>query len=279
MANDLLIQAIRQAGLDLVEVADIAQADPRTVQRWLGGRVPHPRYRKRLAEALHVEEQELWPETVRVRRKAALREITAAAARSGDPDAPDWRALLRAAERQVDLLGYSLHQVTEARQWDKLLAAAIGRGCQIRIAVAAPNSEVVAAADAAQRPPGRLISRIRESQVKLLALSRLPGIEVREHRVATTHTILRFDDQMLLTIHLHGTPGFQAPVLQLRRESDYGIFDQLVAHFEDVWQTALQLGAGGDAAAQPAATASARRSAEEEKRRYLESLDPVWKTQ
>ena len=46
---------------------------------------------------------------------------------------------------------------------------------------------------------------------------------------------------MLLTIHLHGTPGFQAPTLHLRRQRDYGIFDQIARHLEDVWATGKRL--------------------------------------
>src|SRR5438067_822509 len=111
MANDLLIQAIRESGLDLNEIAAIAEADPRTVQRWLGGRVPHPRYRQKLSHALGVSEADLWPEAVTIRRQTHLDEIIGAWARANDPQASDWRALLRAAEHHVDLLGYSLHQI------------------------------------------------------------------------------------------------------------------------------------------------------------------------
>lgn len=274
-ANDLLIHAIREAGLDIVEVADVAGADPRTVQRWLGGRVPHPRYRQKLAAALQIDEQDLWPETVRVRRKAALNEITAAGARRGDADAPDWRALLRAAADQIDMLGYSLHHITQARQIDKLLTSKAGDGCAVRIAIASPDSNAMLAADAAERPPGRLAARIRSSQATLLRLAGHAGIEVREHQVTTSHTVLRFDDTMLLTIHLYGTPGFQAPVFQLRRESDYGIFDQLAGHFEEIWQEALPLGSGlGDRA--PVVT-DVKRRADDEKQRFLDGLDQVYR--
>lgn len=34
---------------------------PKTVGRWLGGRVPHPRHRFRVAKHLRVEELFLWP--------------------------------------------------------------------------------------------------------------------------------------------------------------------------------------------------------------------------
>ncbi len=271
MANDLLITTIREAGLDINDVADIAGADPRTVQRWLAGRVPHPRYRIKIAQALHVEEHDLWPETGRARGRAALGEIIAAFPRRSDPDAPDWRALLRSAEQHVDILGYSLQHVTEARQSNKLLAAKAGDGCQIRIAIANPNADAVLAADQQQGPPGRLISRIQASQQRLLGLLGQPNVEVRQHHIATTHTILRFDEHMLLTIHLYATPGFQAPLVQLRRERDYGLFDQFAKHFEDVWQAAQPI-AGRQS--QITAAAAARAAERDE---FLDQLDHVWR--
>jgi len=272
MANDLLITAIRESGLDILEVADIAGADPRTVQRWLGGRVPHPRYRVKLAQALHLEEQQLWPETGRVRGKAALGEIAAAFPRRGDPDAPDWRALLRAAHQQVDLLGYSLADVTAAKQTVKLLSEKGGAGCAVRIAIANPNSDAVLAADAQQRPPGRLLARIRASHHHLFGLIGQTGVELRQHQVATSHTIQRFDDTMLLTVHLYGTPGLQAPVLQLRRELDYGLFDQFARHFEDVWQAAQPI--GGQTAQTPA---SSEATDDAEREQFFDSLDRTWR--
>jgi hypothetical protein len=47
-----------------VREADVAEAlgvDPKTVQRWLGGRVPQPRHRWALADMLAVHEYDLWP--------------------------------------------------------------------------------------------------------------------------------------------------------------------------------------------------------------------------
>jgi transcriptional regulator with XRE-family HTH domain len=243
MANPLLIAALREADLSVEDVASVVQVDPRTVQRWLGGRVPHPRYRQKLASELGVEQRELWPDVVEVGTKGDLDEIAGAWARRSDPDGADWRTLLRAAERQIDLVGYSLLHIAEARVISKQLSEKARSGCQVRIAIADPDAEHVLAADLRQRPPGRLIPRIKDAQRRLAPLATEPGIEVRQHEVATSHTLLRFDHHMLVTIHLYGTPGFQAPLLHIRRERDYGIFDQLAAHIEDLWQNATSLGA------------------------------------
>jgi transcriptional regulator with XRE-family HTH domain len=271
MTNDLLITAIRAAGLDPDQLADVAGVDPRTAQRWLGGRVPHPRYRQKIAEALHVEELELWPETGRRRSPGDVDEIAGAYARRSDPGVPDWRALLHDAEQHVDLLGYSLHQITEARAITKTLAGKAHAGCQIRIALADPDSAQVAAVELQQRPSGRLGGRIHGSLERLAPLAAEPGIELRQHTVAASHTILRFDDQLLLTVHMYGTPGFQAPLIHLRRKRDYGLFDQLAKHFEDVWQRAVPIGEQGS----PGASATPAKSAGADS--LLDRLDDVWR--
>jgi hypothetical protein len=270
VANDLLINAIRAAGIDPDQIAEIAGVDPRTAQRWLGGRVPHPRYRQKLAAALALHELELWPETARERSREDLDEIAGAVSRRSDPGAPDWRALLQRAEHHVDLLGYSLLEIAEARSINKTLTSKARAGCQIRIAIADPTSAPVAAADRQQRPSGRVTSRIATATERMASIAGEPGIELRHHQVATAHTILRFDDHLLLTIHLYGTPGFQAPQLHIRRERDYGLFDQLAKHFEDIWQTATPIGT-------PTAAAPAEPQLPTPERGPLDDLDYVWR--
>ena len=93
---------------------------------------------------------------------------------------------------------------------------------------------------------------------------------MREHQAVSPHTILRFDEQMLLTIHLHGTPGVQAPVLHVRREYDYGIFDQLQTHLEKIWDSAAPIEAlAVDPKPEPAHTPA--------KDKLLDQLDYVWR--
>ena len=62
MTNERLRSAMAAARIDLDAVADAASVDPKTVQRWLNGRVPHARHRWKLVELLGEEETYLWPE-------------------------------------------------------------------------------------------------------------------------------------------------------------------------------------------------------------------------
>ena len=62
MANKQLRDAIQNTGIDIQELADQVRVDPKTIERWVAGRTPYPRYRARLAKALGTTQQQLWPE-------------------------------------------------------------------------------------------------------------------------------------------------------------------------------------------------------------------------
>ena len=273
MANDLLTTAIREAKLTRSQIADITGVDPKTVDRWIAGRVPHPRHRSVLAQKLAVPESELWPQSTRARRREGLEEITGAWARRDGHDVTDWRALLRQATSTVDLVGYSLMSILGTDAAIKALRQKAADGVSVRIAVADPTDQHVIAADIAAHGAGHLIARVNAAHGRLLELIGHPGVETRIHHVASCHAILRFDDQLLMTIHLHGTPGVQAPVLHISRHHDYGIFDQLTRHLEEVWQTAQPLKAGPLSRAEPEPAAAASSGADA----LLDRFDNVWR--
>src|SRR5258708_30370453 len=59
--NEALRVAKGARGLEVEAVARVVGVDPKTVGRWLGGRVPHPRHRWKLCDLLGQSEQHLWP--------------------------------------------------------------------------------------------------------------------------------------------------------------------------------------------------------------------------
>ncbi len=264
MANDQLRRTIEEAGLDINELAAQAGVDPKTPQRWIQGRIPHPRHRQLAAQLLGRSEYDLWPDQRRQRDR--IGEVIGAYPRRSDANVPDWQTLMRAARRQIDLLGYTLLEVVQTPGIGELLAAKSSGGVPVRIAIAAGNSEQAAGADGEHRPPGQLLRRLRDSSERLAPLAAARGVQIREHHTGTSHTILRFDEQMLVTIHLYGTPGFQAPLLHLHRQRDFGVFDQLAKHLEDVWASATPIAGEPD---DPVAAGRVDDS--------LDELDYVWR--
>ncbi len=249
MGNERLRSAIAQAGIDADQLATLVQVDVKSVQRWITGTaVPYPRHRTRIATALGRSEQELWPDaTPAPPEPDARREILAAYPHSNDLRAPDWRVLLRDATHQVDLLSYSLIDILSTPGVPETLAAKRAAGCRVRVLMADPESVFVTSAavqlgqdeeDYVSR--NELQREIELARGYLEALLQRPGIEGYSFLAERYNTILRFDQQMLVTLNLWGAPRTQAPMLHLRRTVDDGLFDQFEAQLEAILQAASE---------------------------------------
>jgi hypothetical protein len=51
-----------KAHLDAQALSQQASVDPKTVQRWLGGRIPYARHRWAVSKLVNEDERYLWPE-------------------------------------------------------------------------------------------------------------------------------------------------------------------------------------------------------------------------
>ena len=60
--NENLRRALLRARLTDEDVAAQLEVDPKTVRRWLEGRIPYLRHRWALASLLCLDETDLWPE-------------------------------------------------------------------------------------------------------------------------------------------------------------------------------------------------------------------------
>ena len=106
--NEPLRRALLHARLREDDVAARLGVDPKTVRRWLNGRVPYPHNRAAIADLVDADEAELWPEsggplaartrpdelgTVYPHRWAVPREV--------------WTRLFVSAEHEIGILAYS----------------------------------------------------------------------------------------------------------------------------------------------------------------------------
>ena len=62
MSNERLRKAMTKARVGVEEVAEAAEVNPKTVQRWLSGRLPYARHRWAVARLLGEDEAFLWPD-------------------------------------------------------------------------------------------------------------------------------------------------------------------------------------------------------------------------
>lgn len=233
MANERLRVAIREAGIDEDQLATLVKVDVKTVQRWISGRTPRPRHRDLVAKALGLHERELWPEAAfDVPAQDPRREIIAALPQANDLRAPDWKAILKEAVRSIDLLDFTLLDIVSTPGVVELLRHKAADGCQVRILIAAPDSvwvmtvaQQLGQSEEDQVGRNELQREIELARGHLEPLVGQPGIELRAFYAERLNSIIRVDEQMLVTPHLWGVPSQQAPQLHLRRAGDDGLFD------------------------------------------------------
>src|SRR6266496_6075555 len=141
MSNERLRKAMANARVSVEDVADAAEVNPKTVQRWLSGRVPYARHRWAVAKLLQEDEAFLWPEaeTAIAPGEQSTSEVVAAYGHRADLPAEQWRELMLSARRQIDLLGYALLYLPEANpRMTETLRKKATQDCTIRIALADP---------------------------------------------------------------------------------------------------------------------------------------------
>jgi transcriptional regulator with XRE-family HTH domain len=238
MANERLRVALARAGLTIEAAARVAGVDPKTVQRWLAGRIPHARHRWAIAAEVGEEEEFLWPEARRPGPSGddVTAEVLAAYAHRSELDTRRWWDLFLRAEREIDLLGYTLYFLPQQHPGlADLLGEKAKNGCRIRIGLADPTSAHVRARDEEEHQAITLIARIQSTLDWLDPVLQLDDIDVRLQDAPLYNSIFRFDDQMLVTPHLFATPGHSAPMLHLKRLGPNGLFSRFAAHFEGVW--------------------------------------------
>lgn len=245
MANDRLRAALARADLSAEQLAHVVGVDPKTVHRWLSGRVPHPRHRWAIADRVAEDEDFLWPGVRRPGAGAgrAAAEIVSAHGFRSDLDTKQWWDLFVSADQQIDLLGFTLYFLPQQHPGLlDLLNEKAESGCRIRIVIADPTSKHVADRDAEEHQAITISARIQSTLEWLEPLEGTKGIEARFQDVPLYNSVFRFDDEMLVTPHLYATPGHAAPILRLKRLGPNGLFSRFAAHFEGIWADTHPMG-------------------------------------
>jgi transcriptional regulator with XRE-family HTH domain len=240
--NELLRQALLRARLREGDVAARMGVDPKTVRRWLNGRVPYPHYRAAIAEMVGVDEADLWPETggplaARVRpdelgtvyphRWAVPREA--------------WVRLFGSAEREIAILAYSALFIAEDAGILGILAEKGRAGVTVRIALGDPDGPHAAERGEEEGIGDAMAAKIRNALTLYRPLRTVEKIEFRLHRTVLYNSIYRADERRLVNQHTYGIPAAQAPVFCL---SSTGIGEMAALYlesFERVWADAAAL--------------------------------------
>jgi transcriptional regulator with XRE-family HTH domain len=210
--NENLCRAFLQAGLTEEDVAARLQVDPKTVRRWVEGRMPYLRHRWALAAMVGLTETDLWPKL----RGAPSRPDEVMAIYPHLDSVPEhvWLALFSAAEGEIGILADTAAPITGYPRVLAVLTDKAGLGVRVRICLL-------------HRAPA-VIAQLRGKD----------STEIRLHRTVLYAAVYFSDDQLLVSQQVYGLPAAEAPVLHLRRTGADDMTSTYLASFTEVWSTA-----------------------------------------
>jgi transcriptional regulator with XRE-family HTH domain len=238
--NDALRRALAAARLRETDVATRLGVDPKTVQRWIAGRVPHPRHRWAVADLLCVDEGELWPDPDGPCSQVSNEIWVSYPYRSVVPR-DEWRRLFASADREINILVYAALFLAEDVEMVRLLADRARAGVTVRLLLADPNSPRVAERGAEEGIGPAVAARVHNALALFRPLLETAGVQARQHEAVLYNSIFWADDEMLVNPQVHGIAAAYAPVLHLRRVEPGGMFATYTDSFERVWVTAAPM--------------------------------------
>lgn len=234
-----LARAFRSIGLDTVDVARQLVVDPKTVDRWLAGRVPYPRHRAALVDLTGWAARDLWPNLADpIAPEPVSHEVRVAYSHRSALSADTWRRLFERAEHEIGVLAYSGLFLAEDTAAQRLLRDKARAGVRVRIILGDLGSQHVARRGADEGLDSVIAARIRNALLLYRPLTDEPGIHLRLHDTVLYNSIYRADDELLVNMHVYGCPAFHAPVLHLHRAESDGMAATYIASFERIWSAA-----------------------------------------
>ena len=233
-----LVRALHTAGIDEVDVAARLGVDPKTVQRWLTGRVPYPRYRAALAELTGWSEEDLWPPAPAGDADADADELRMTYAQRSDVPSDAWRRFFSRANHDIGILVYSGLFLAEDAGVQQVLRERAKRAVHIRIALGDPNSDQVVRRGDDEDIGSAMASKIQNAMTLYRPLLTEPTVELRVHEKTLYTSMYRSDDELMVNQHIYGRPASQSPVMHLQRRRADGAAATYLETFDRVWSAA-----------------------------------------
>jgi len=243
MANERLRTTLLQRGVTPSELADAAGVDPKTVERWISGRIPYRRHRYLVATHLQADETYLWPDALAPAQAAdaSESEILSVYPHRWAVPRDAWSHLFDSATQEIGVLVYSGLFLADDPGMLQLLARKADDGVNVRILLGDPESHVVNTRGADEGIDQAMAAKIRNVIVLYESLRESDNVQLRLHSTVLYNSIYRSDDELLVNTHVFGSGASQAPVLHLRRVAGGSMVKTYVESFERVWAGARPL--------------------------------------
>ena len=214
--NEPLRQALLRAGLREDDVAAQLGVDPKTVRRWLNGRVPYPSSRAALADLVGANEADLWPEAGGPLTAGKRPEGLAAVYPHRWAIPRDvWKRFFESAEHEISVLAYSALFLAEDAGILAIIADKARSDIRVRLALGDPDGAAVAQRGQDEGIGDAMPAKIRNALTLYRVALKVENVEIRLHDTVLYNSLYRADDQLFVNQHAYGLPAAHAPVFCL----------------------------------------------------------------
>jgi transcriptional regulator with XRE-family HTH domain len=234
--NENLRRALLRARLTDADVAARLEVDPKTVRRWLEGRLPYLRHRWALATMLNVDEIDLWP----LLRPASSRpaEVLATYPHLDDMPLDVWLKYFGSANQEISILANSGHLLAATPEILTALRDRANANVQQRICLRDPRWPTAHGTTETAHNIQTLCSGLRGTH----------NTQIRLHQVCLSNNVYCADDQLLVSQQAFGIPAGRAPVMHIQRTHDGSMATTYIDSFNLIWSKARQLNESGGCA-------------------------------
>jgi transcriptional regulator with XRE-family HTH domain len=234
--NETLCRALLQARLTEEDVAAHLQVDPKTVRRWLEGRVPYLRHRWAIATMLGADETDLWPQLRTARTRPE--EVVAVYPHRDTVPRDVWLRVFGSARQEIGILEDVGVPVGADRPILAGLAERARSGVSMRICLHDPDASRIAQRVGRAESGGALTASVRDALAIYAPLREKGGVEIRLHPGIVYSSIYYGGDQLLVSQHTYGTPVGSGPILHLRRAEGGDMVAAYLDAFDHTWAAA-----------------------------------------
>jgi hypothetical protein len=240
--NESLRQAMLRARLRESDVATQLSVDPKTVRRWLSGRVPYPSSRAALADLVGTDEGDLWPEAGGpLAGRSRPEELTAVYPHRWAMPRDVWTRFFESADHEIGVLAYSALFLAEDAGLLGIIREKAHKGVRVRFALGDPDSPSVDLRGKEEGIGDARASKISSAITHYRPLMRAKHVEIRLHQTVLYNSIYRADGQVLVNQHAYGMPAAHAPVFSLYDSGYVGMIATYLDSFESVWASATPM--------------------------------------
>lgn len=240
--NESLRRAMLRARLREDDVAAHLGVDPKTVRRWLNGRVPYPSSRAALADLVEADEADLWPEASGpLSGRSRPEELGAIYPHRWAIPRDVWTRFFESAEHEIGILAYSALFLAEDSGLLGIIKDKARNGVRVRLALGDPDSPSVALRGREEGIGDAMAAKIRNALKLYRPLIKSENVEIRIHIAVLYNSIYRADEKLFVNQHSYGVPAAHSPVFCIHQLSKSDMATAYLDSFDQVWTSASHL--------------------------------------